>query len=150
LKVKTIIPIATSVILAMMLTVTACTQAAAPTTPTSTQPPTTTTTPVVVPTPTPQVIYKDTVYNALNPAGDFAPVQTKTLAARLTTLDGQLIYVVQGEADPVIMPALIDRLKKDYPKTNWNFYSPSSGFGLTAPDATMKADAKATIRGVGW
>jgi hypothetical protein len=86
----------------------------------------------------------------VNPAGDFVPVQTKALAARLDTIDGKTIYVVQGEADPVIMPALIEKLRKDYPKTTWNFYQPSSSFGLAAPDDTMKKEAKGLIRGIGW
>ena len=104
----------------------------------------------VTTTPTPVVAATDKVYNALNPQGSFVPVQTKAISPRLDTIDGKTIYVVQGEADAVIMPALIDRLKKDYPKTNWVFYSPSASFGITAVDDTIKADAKATIRGNGW
>jgi len=86
----------------------------------------------------------------LNPQGSFIPVQTKALAPRLDTIEGKTIYVVQGEADPVIFPALIERLKKDYTKTTWVYYLPSSSFGITAVDDTMKADAKAAIRGNGW
>lgn len=82
--------------------------------------------------------------------GSFIPVQTKALAPRLDTLDGKTIYVVQGEADAVIFPALIARLQKDYTKTKWVFYSPSASFGITAVDDTMKADAKGAIRGNGW
>jgi hypothetical protein len=152
MKIKSLIPIITSVILLIVLVVMACTPNAVPT-PTATQTAPTPTQPAVSPsTPTPQtqIVYKDQTYNAVNPTGDFVPVQTKALAARLDTIDGKIIYVVQGEADPVIMPALIERLKKDYPKTTWNFYQPSSSFGLAAVDATMKAEAKGLIRGVGW
>jgi predicted esterase len=77
-------------------------------------------------------------------------VTIKPLAARLTTFDGKTIYIVQGEADPIIMPALNDRLRKDYQKTTWVYYQPSSSFGPTTPDDQTKAEAKAVIRGISW
>jgi hypothetical protein len=89
-------------------------------------------------------------YKCLNPQGDFIPVQTVALSPRLDTLNGKTIYVVQGEADPVIMPALFELLKKDYPSTTFVFYKPSSSFGESAVDTDTKADADATIRGIGW
>jgi hypothetical protein len=77
-------------------------------------------------------------------------VNTFGLAPRLDTLDGKTIYVQQGEADPVIMPALAEHLAKNYTKTTWVYYKPTSSFVVSAPDDTTKADAKATICGIAW
>jgi hypothetical protein len=92
----------------------------------------------------------DKSWNALSPRGIQLPVQIKPLAPRLDTFDGKTIYIVQGEADPIIMPALNDRMQKDYPNTKWNYYQPSSSFGPTTPDDQTKAEAKAVIRGNSW
>ncbi len=130
-------------------------------TPTTTTPPTTQPTqqtPANTPKPAPATITvtptpaaaADKSYNYLNPMGSFIPVQTKALAPRLDKIEGKTIYVVQGEADAVIFPALIERLKKDYPKTNWVFYQTSASFGINAVDDTMKKDCQAAIRGNGW
>ncbi len=101
---------------------------------------------------------KEKSYNCLNPVGVQPPVTISPLAPRLDTMDGKTIYVVQGEADPVIMPALYAALKDAYPKTFFNYYQPSSSFGSNAIDATTKAPAKADgtgganaiVRGNGW
>ncbi len=93
---------------------------------------------------------EDKTYRALNPQGDFQPVETVSLAARLDTLNGKTIYIIQGEADPVIMPALAEALPRDYPNTTWVYYKPVSSFGDTRPDDTTKAEADAVIRGIGW
>ncbi len=139
----------------LMMVATGCSQQNNPTPPATTTAPTATTASTVTVTPTPQVITKDKTYNVLNPAGDFIPVTIKPLSPRLDTLDGKLIYVDQGEADPVIMPALWERVQKDYPKTNWKYIAIAT-FGPTAVEAevlgtapgTKKADA--VIRGIGW
>ena len=126
MKIKNLLPIIISAISTIVLLVMACTQVAAPQTPSSTptQQPTATISTPTVSTPTVTTVEVDKKYNVLDPTGIFLPVQTKALAPRLDTIDGKTIYVVQGEADAVIMPALIDTLKKNYPKTNWVFYSP--------------------------
>jgi len=154
-------------VIAVVLVLMACNQAMQPApitpTPTATQP-VPTTTPVQTPTttPTPQIITQDKTYNALNPAGIFIPVQTKALAPRLTTIEGKTIYVCQGEADPVIMPALYKRLVKDYTKTKFIYYVRSDfgpsvpGPGQVAtstnqpddPDILKKVDG--VLRGIGW
>jgi hypothetical protein len=99
---------------------------------------------------------------AINPTGLFVPVQTKPLAPRLDKIDGKTIYVCQGEADPVIMPALYKRLVKDYPGTKFIYYDrsdfgpnvPGTGGVATStnqpedPDILKKVDA--VIRGNGW
>ncbi len=92
----------------------------------------------------------DKSWNAMSPRGIQLPVQIKPLAARSDTFDGKTIYIVQGEADPIIMPALNDRMVKDYPNTKFNYYQPSSSFGPTTLDDQTKAEAKAIIRGNSW
>ena len=104
----------------------------------------------------------DKSYNAINPTGVFIPVQTKALSPRLTTIEGKTIYVCQGEADPVIMPALYKMLVKNYPKTNFIYYD-RSDFGPTRPgtggvatstnqpeDPDIMKKVDAVIRGNGW
>lgn len=101
---------------------------------------------------------KEKTYNCLNPLGIQPPVTIVPLSARLTTMDGKTIYVVQGEADPVIFPALYTALLAKYPKTFWNYYQPSSSFGPTAVDTTTTAKptadgtggADAVLRGNAW
>lgn len=161
MKAKTLVPVITSVFLTIVLVVMACTQAVAPkaTTPTPAQQSTTTTTPIATPTSTPtpitQIVEKDKSYNVINPTGIFKPVQTQGLAPRLNTIDGKTIWVDGGEADPVIWPALIERLKKDYPKTTW-VYLVVSTYGPAAPEDEVlgkvagKNKADAVIRGNGW
>ena len=105
---------------------------------------------------------EDKEYRALNPQGLFIPVETKALAPRLDALNGKTIYVCQGEADPVIMPALYARLKADYPNTTWVYYD-RSDFGPNVPgtggtatstgqpeDPDILTKVQAVIRGIGW
>jgi hypothetical protein len=95
----------------------------------------------------PTAATKEKSYNALNPVGIQPPVTVSPLAPRLDSMDGKTIYVIQGEADPVIMPALNTALVAAYPKTFFNYYQPSSSFGPSAIDAATKA--KATADGTG-
>jgi hypothetical protein len=151
LKIRNLPILFSSIFMTLLLLATGCNGTTpavnTPGAPTVTSPGTTAPAPVTV---TPSPVIQEKTYNFVNPQGSFIPVQTKALSPRLATLDGMTIYVVQGEADAVIMPALIDKLKKDYTKTNWVFYSPSASFGITAPDDTMKKEAKGAIRGNGW
>jgi hypothetical protein len=91
----------------------------------------------------------DTKFNCLSPVGIQPPVTIVSLAARLDTIKGKVIYVNQGEADPVIMPALWERVQKDYPDTTWKLIA-SSSFGPASPEDEVKQNAKAVIRGVAW
>jgi hypothetical protein len=100
-------------------------------------------------TPAPNVIEKEKSYNCLSPIGVQPPINIVPLSPRLDTIKGKTIYVNQGEADPVIMPALWDRLNKDYPDTNWKLIA-SSSFGPAAPEDEVKQNAKAVIRGNAW
>jgi hypothetical protein len=149
LKKVNVILLVTCVILAVALVVISCTQPSVPAA--TTQKPAVTSTPTAtaIPAPTTQVVVKDKTYRAVNPQGDFIPVQIKPLAPRLATLEGAVIYVNQGEADPIIMPALYARLQKDYPKTTWKFIA-INGMGPTAPEDEVIKNAKAVIRGNGW
>jgi len=97
-----------------------------------------------------QTVEVEKEYRCLNPQGDQLPVEITALAPRLDTIVGKKIYVKQGEADPVIMPALAERLEKDYPDTEWVYYNPESSFGTNTPEADVLADADAVIRGIGW
>ena len=105
---------------------------------------------------------KDRSYRAMNPTGLFIPVEIKPLAERLATIEGKTIYVCQGEADPVIMPALYKVLKEKYPKTTWIYYD-RSDFGPNVPgtggvsstskqveDPDILKKVNAVIRGIGW
>jgi hypothetical protein len=92
---------------------------------------------------------KDKSYNYLDPRGIQPPVQLSSLAKRLDTFDGKTMYVNQGEADPIIMPALWERVQKDYPKANWKYIQTSS-FGPSAPETEILQSANAVIRGIAW
>ena len=110
--------------------------------------------PPTTPTPSePQVVTKtvevEKEYRCLNPQGIQPAVEISALAPRLDTLDGKTIYVNQGEADPVIMPALWERVQKDYPNTNWKLIATST-FGPSAPEQEVLDTADAVIRGVSW
>jgi len=146
---RSLIVLIASIVMMLSAVAISCTPTVGTPTPTPTQP-AATTTPTPTPTPTQTAPVTDKKYNALNPRGIPQPVNIIGLAARLDTLDGKNIYIVQGEADPVIMPALNERMKTDYPKANIVYYLPQSSFGPSTPDATTLADAKAVIRGVGW
>lgn len=96
-----------------------------------------------------KVVEVEKTYRCLNPRGDFIPVKIHSLALRLDTLEGKTIYVNQGEADPVIMPALIKRLRADYPGTTWKYLA-RSDFGPDTPEEEVLKGADAVIRGVSW
>jgi hypothetical protein len=163
LKTKTLVPIITSILSAIVLIVMACTQANPQTTTTPTNTPTqqpNVTAPAPVTTTT--TVEVDRKYNVVDPTGIFKPVQTQALTPRLDTIDGKTIYVCQGEADPVIMPALIKRLIKGYPKTTFIYYD-RSDFGPTRPgtggassstnqpeDPDILKKVQGVIRGIGW
>ena len=118
----------------------------------STPAPSSTATPTSGPvaTPTPRVVEVEKEYRVLNPTGVFIPVETQALSPRLDSLNGKTIYVIQGEADPVIMPALAAELPHAYSNTTFEYYEPSSSFGPSSPDDTVVAEADGVILGIGW
>jgi hypothetical protein len=159
MKDRKIILLLAAIFSIIILLATGCTSTQTPTTATTTTPTSkpgaSTSTPTAPSSPTVVTKTVDPVYQCLSPRGVQPPVMTSALAPRLTTLDGKLIYVNQGEADPVIMPALWTRVQKDYPKVTWKLIA-SSSFGSSAPEdevlgkaaGTKKADA--VIRGIAW
>jgi len=97
---------------------------------------------------------QDKVYKVLNPQGNYIAVETHGLAPRLDSLAGKNIFYYQSEANPVIMPVLLARLKKDYPTATWKFFE-TQGYGVDTPtDDTNEVSGlkgvDATIRGIGW
>ena len=88
-------------------------------------------------------------YNALSPRGIQLPVQISPLAERLTTFDGKNMWVTQAEADAVIMPALYDRLVKEYPKAIWH-KTESAARGPKQLTADEQKTAAAVIQGIAW
>jgi hypothetical protein len=144
-----------SIALVLVVVLSGCAQATAPATPTA---PTTPSTPQVVT----KTVEVEKTYKAVNPTGIFIPVETKALAPRLDTIDGKTIYVCQGEADPVIMPALYKALVAKYPKTIFIYYDRSDfgpsvpGTGGTASSTNQPEDkdilkkVNGVLRGIGW
>jgi hypothetical protein len=97
----------------------------------------------------PTVKIQEPIVKVLNPVGTYIPVETKPLAPRLNSLAGKNIWYYQSEANPVIMPVLLNHLKKDYPTTTWKFYE-TQGWGTDAVTADELKGVDAVIRGVGW
>jgi len=91
----------------------------------------------------------DKVYKVLNPTGNFVPIETHPLAPRLDTLAGKNIYYYQSEANPVIMPVLLERLKEDYPTATWKYFE-TQGHGEEVLIESDLEGVDACIRGVGW
>jgi len=91
---------------------------------------------------------RDRVYKCLNPTGIQEPVDTSGLAPRLDKLDGKTIWISTAEADPVIMPALAERLKTDFPNVNWKEKESHNEVVRLTPKEMKEADA--LIQGVAW
>ncbi len=136
-----------SIIMMLVLVLMSCAPATTTSTPTATatKPAATVTQPPVT-----QVVEKDKAYNYLSPRGIALPTPIRALAARPASLDGLKVYICQGEADPIIMPAMAKLLPTMYPKTTWVYFEPTSGFGPAAVQDDVKANAKAVMRGISW
>ena len=83
----------------------------------------------------------DKVYNVLDPRCIQQVVQLLPLAPRLTgPLAGKKILFEQGEADPVVMPAMWARLQADplFAGVIW-FKEVSSSFGPSSVESTADA-----------
>jgi hypothetical protein len=92
---------------------------------------------------------RDKVYKCLNPRGIEAEVDTQPLAPRLDRLDGKSIAISAQEVDPVIMPALIERLRRDLPNVNWLV----KDSGVTEQVSLSEEEINRTdalIQGVAW
>ena len=108
---------------------------------------------VTPPTSPPPTQAPELSYNTLSPRGIQPPVQISPLAARLASFNGRTIVINQGEADPVIMPALWQRVQAEFPKNLLKYISTSS-FGPSAPEADTLAIAGQgqgiVVRGISW
>lgn len=92
---------------------------------------------------------QDKTYNIVNPTGIFIPVETHPLAARLDSLAGKTIIYYESEANPIIMPVLLEKLKKDYPTATWKYFE-TQNQGEDTPTADQMKGAQAVIRGISW
>ena len=92
---------------------------------------------------------KDKIYRCLNPRGIEAEVDTQPLAPRLDKLDGKRIAINAQEVDPVIMPALIERLKRDLPNVNWLIKDSGVTEQVSLTEEEM-GSTDALIQGVAW
>ena len=147
-KRRNLIALFAAIALVLVLVLTGC-PAATPT-PSATATATPTSTPSATSTPQVVTVEVEKSYKCLNPQGIFIPVETSALSPRLDTLNGKTIYIIQGEADPVIMPALSKMANEEYPNTTWVYYNPVSSFGSSSIPAEVVAAADGLIRGIGW
>ena len=143
---KKIIAVFVVIVSVLALVLAACSSAPA-TTVTSTV--TATTTKTVSPTTTTSAAPAgDKVYKALNPAGNYIPVETKPCAPRLDTVDGKVIFVYQSEGSSIIMPAVWRAAQKKLTKSVLTTELVES-FGRNTPSEN-DLKVQAAIRGVSW
>jgi PBP1b-binding outer membrane lipoprotein LpoB len=87
-------------------------------------------------------------FQYLNPRGDFIPVELHPLAPRLDNLDGKRILYYQSEANPVMMPILLERLRADHPTSTFDVII-TEQFGAGTP-TEEQLEYDAIIRGISW
>ena len=147
---KQLAAILVSICLVLVLVLSACTtEEATPattSTPSTSTPSTSTTAPPATQIVTEQI---DKVYKVLNPTGLRIPVECSACAPRLDTLAGKTILYYQSEANPVIMPCLLERLKEDYLTTTFDVLYTES-FGSSSPTEEQIETYDAVIRGISW
>lgn len=145
-----LIALAGSIVLVLVLVLSACAPSATPTTPAK---PTTPATPTTPSTPAaPQVVTKEVerTYKVLSPRGIMPEIQTSALAPRLTTLDGKTVYLDMGESTNIVTQPLFKNMAATYPKTTFKTLW-IAGFGSNAPPAdALSPKVDAYIRGLGW
>jgi hypothetical protein len=100
-------------------------------------------------TQSPDAAQQESMYKILSPQGIPQPIDIIPLAPRLDSLKGKTIYVVIDEPEPIVVPALRDRLKNDYPETDWKFIA-SDDYGGNLPDTSVLDNAEAIVRGNAW
>ncbi len=90
----------------------------------------------------------------LNPLGTPPPITLKSMAARLDTLDGKTIYIVDDGfvGGDNLLHEIVDWFEKNYPKTNAVFKRKGGG-GFDAEDPQLWSEIKekgdAVIIGMG-
>ena len=88
------------------------------------------------------------IYKVLNPQGVYIPVDCKPNAKRIDSLAGKKILYYESEATNILMPTLLEQLKKDFPTSTFDVIYTAT-FGSATPTADeLKHDA--VIRSVGW
>ena len=99
---------------------------------------------------------QDKVYNVLDPRGIQAVVQLYGLAPRLPAgpFAGKKILFEQGEADPIVMPEMWNRLQADplFAGVTW-YKEVSSSFGPSSVETQYRSGATkvdAIIHGNTW
>jgi hypothetical protein len=95
-----------------------------------------------------ETVEVEKTYRCLNPGGDFIPVELNPLAPRLDNLDGKRILYYQSEANPVIMPVLLEWLERDHPTSTFDVIKTESTGEMTPTEEQLTYDA--VIRGIAW
>ncbi len=151
MKKRLIIVSAATVILVLVMVISACGQAVQTTT---SKPAATTSAPVVTTsappatTAKPVVQYQEPVKKVLNPAGTYIPVDCVALSNRLDTLAGKRILFYEAEATNMQLPTLLAKLQKEFPTATFDVVY-TELWGETVPTAEY-LKVQACIRGVGW
>lgn len=147
MKGKYLLPLLVSIILILILVATSCTPTTTTSTPTQTtsKPAATTSTP----TTTTKVEYRDTIYRVLNPIARDLPRDIAPLAPRIDSLAGKKIAFCMAEGSPVVMPALWERIKKEFPTTTW-VYTESRQTSPIRLTAEEEKGVQAMIVGNTW
>jgi hypothetical protein len=135
LKGKHLLPLLASIILILIMLATSCTP-----TQTTSKPAATTTS---------KSSSGDTIYKVLSPLGTYQKVQLLGMTApRLDSLAGKTIVVNQGEGSPIVMPALYERLKKEFPTSKFIYIDARVFLQRMTPE--QEKEAKAMIMGNTW
>jgi len=87
-------------------------------------------------------------YSCLNPHSTMRSVEYQGLAPRLDSLDGKNILYYQSEANQVIMPVLLEKLRADYPTATFTLLE-TENFGEAIP-TEEELGYDAVIRGICW
>ena len=66
-----------------------------------------------------KIVEVDKTYRVMNPLGEDQARELEPLAPRIDTLEGKHIAFCFAEGSPVIMPALWERLQKEFPTSTW-------------------------------
>jgi len=88
------------------------------------------------------------IFKVLNPAGVYIPVDCKPNAPRIDSLAGKKVLYYESEATNILMPTLLEKLKKDYPTATFDVIHTESFGEFTPTPDQLKHEA--VIRGVGW
>ena len=88
-------------------------------------------------------------YKPLNPIGEDTAHELGPLAPRIDSLDGKTIVIAMGEGSPVIMPALYERIQKEFPTSTFIFKDSRTTRPPPMTDEELEV-AEAVIIGNAW